>query len=157
MPRGRKPEPKRRPARTPRPARTFGVYRPAERLIYQYWDGQTDRKGDPLELFRRLTTYDGLALDVDAQLALGETREAPKALTRVIGAVRDVFRVKPMDEGGLPEAECLGLLLHFMTFIAGVQRDLAPLPTSPPPTDCPAANGSTTGPSAASGSTASGR
>jgi hypothetical protein len=147
MARSRKPAP---PA-----ARSFGVFRPKERLIYRYHDGQRDRLGDPLEIVRRLTGRDGFSLDIDGKLAFGETPEAPKALERLVEAVRDVFGVKRLEDGGMTESECLGLLLHFMEYVAEVQRDLAPLPTSPVPTGCPAGNGSTTTRSSDCGSTAS--
>lgn len=126
------------------PPKSFGMFKPTERLIYRYHDGERDRRGDPLELLRRLTGREGLSLEVDAKLATGATPEAPKALGRLVDAVRDVFGVKSLDQGGMTEAECLGLLFHFMQYIAEVQRDFSPLPTSPPPTDSPAANGSTT-------------
>lgn len=136
-------------------ARPFGVFRPKERLIYSYWDGERNRKGDPLELLRRLNGYEGLALKEDAQLAFGSTPEAPRALGRLVGAVREIFGVKRLDDGGLAEAECLGLLVQFLQFITEVQSDAAPLPSSAPPTAGPEAP-STTAASRDSGSTGSG-
>lgn len=144
MPRPRKQQPA---------SRSLGPFKPKERLIYSYWDGQRQRQGDPLALVRSLTSVDGVSLDIDAKLAAGSTPDAPKAMGRLIDAVRTVFGVKPLDDGGLTEAETLALLYHFLEFIQEVQADALPLPKSPGRTDSPA-DGSATDASSASGSTA---
>jgi hypothetical protein len=141
-------------ARARKPVKSSGMFRPKERLIYTYWDGQKDRAGDPLELIRKLTGIDGFSLEHDAKLAAGQTPEATKALGRLVEAVRSAFGVKNLEEGGLTETETLALLHHFLDFLREVQRDAGPLPTSRPSTGCPA-NGSATGNSSASGSAAS--
>lgn len=133
-----------------------GMFRPKERLIYRYWDGRKERLGDPLALVRRLTTYEGLALEVDAKLASGSTPEAPAALGRIVDATRAVFGVQPLEQGGMTEGECLALLYHFMEFVGEVQRDAGPLLKLPGATAGPAAGGSPTASSRDSGSTATG-
>jgi len=140
--------PKSKPPKPAAASRTFAGFRPRERLIYQYHDGTKDRRGDPLALIRQLMTFDGLALDVDVKLAVGQSPEAMTALGRVVAATRSIFGLSDFD------AETLALLLHFLTFIAAVQRDAGPLPTLPDVTASPAGNGSVTANGAACGSAA---
>ena len=108
--------------------------KPDDRLIYHFHDGERDRAIDPLDVQIGLNSIDGFDLDLDSKLATGTSVEAPRALGRVIDAVRRVFRVKRFDEGGLTSGECMSLLYDFSLFILDLKKKLGISQTSSEPT-----------------------
>ncbi len=104
--------------------------RPAQRVVFRYWDGCSDRYADPLMTLRRLDATD-LRLDSDP----GATDEGdPEATARMVTAAREVFHLEPYRETegqprGLTDAEALELLVTFGHFIQALKKNTEPPPT----------------------------
>lgn len=112
----------------------------ATRHIYQYFDGQKQVKADPMQINRDLLAYPGLNLERDIQLTKIAADGNPKiqqaandAYDRLLGAIRQAFKVKTFAEGGLADLECLELFNDFGEWWGEVKKKLNILPTSTKP------------------------
>lgn len=105
-----------------------------ERGLFLFYDGRKWRTVDALETLRAFfllpqdrfdwdTTPDGLK-EPFATVQVATTN-------RIANAVREVFRLKSSDQGGLTETECLNLLSEFRAWIGDVKKNtsLYPIPT----------------------------
>lgn len=142
----------------------FDLYKPHERLIYSYWDGSKTVHADPMILWRKVMAI-GPELSVDIKVANSPMKDAANAHQKMLQKIRDLFGVKPFEEGGLTETESIALFDHFMVY-CNVQKktgrepptspgETSPSTPSPPP---PSGGGSSsasppTGSSSGSGST----
>lgn len=139
----------------------FDIYRPADRLLYHYWDGQRVVDADPLTLYKRLMEK-GPELSIDIKLALSMHPDAVKGHDAAVNKIHHVFRVKPVDEGGLTELESCALFDHFLLYCEELKKNSSLSPTSWPPPGRAASrpgsgvNGRPTQPSSDSGSTGGG-
>lgn len=136
----------------------MGTYRPAERLIYRYWDGFREVAADPLVLHRRLMEKSA-DIEINIKVFRSASKDAPTAYEALIRDVRWAFDVKPLDsEGkGLTEMECVDLLDHFMSMMRDEKKTSQTSSTSRSPSGTsPSSSGDdpTTGPSSECGSTA---
>ena len=96
-------------------------YEPEERHIYSYFDGTKVRKVDPMLLYkakRRKWTD----ITIAWKLAGSISSQAMKGQENLILLIRQVFDVKPLDEGGLTEVECVELLTHFVKYCDELQK-----------------------------------
>ena len=105
-------------------------YRPKERLIYKFFDGEKDRKADPLELHKRMMERSA-DLYRTINLARSQSKDARQGHDEMIKHIRYIFGVKPLGEGGLTEQECMDLLDHFTDFCDGVKKNSPTSPTLP--------------------------
>lgn len=132
------------------------VYTVRQRLIYSYFDGERQVRADPMELYKRVMAV-GPELDIDMKVSRSPSKDAPKAHSEMIAKVRDIFGLKPFEQGGLTQLEALRLLDHFMNF-CGVQKKSSsgpatsaggtspptpPTSEGPPPTERHSGSGST--------------
>jgi hypothetical protein len=121
------------------PVHSFDVYRPAERYIYSYFDGEKIVRADPIELFRRIMSK-GPELRTDIAVSQSASKDAERCHVRMIETIRELFNVKPLDPVkriGLTEAETMDLLNHFFTFNSEVKKNSNEPPTSPTATSQP--------------------
>ncbi len=108
------------------------VYKPKERRIYQYWDGSTMVLADPLVLYRRVMDK-GLEISIDLKVSRSASKDAGTAYANMIKKMRDIFQVKDVVEGGLTEAEVMGLFNHFLEYCENVKKNSGLFQTSAPP------------------------
>ena len=131
-------------------------YRPGQRLIYRYWDGEKVITADPMVLYRRVSDV-GPELSVDIRVTNSISKGAGKAYTNVLKKVREIFSVKSLEEGGLSETETLELLDHFLGYCDGVKKNSRSTLTTATETSAPSAPSSAESPpttnTSASGST----
>ncbi len=151
----RKPKPRRRaPPPTLAANGELAPWRPDERYIYAFFDGERHRRADPEELKKRLRDYaqanpafdlraDTEILQTQAEAAgLNEARAA--AYERLIAATRYVFEVQPFQDlgdgrmRGLTIAQCEDLFWHFALWVEAIKKKQRGSPTSaaatgPPP------------------------
>lgn len=120
------------------------TYRPRDRMIYTYHDGQKYVRADPLVLYKRVMDV-GPELSVDVKVATSISSRAPVALTSVVGRVREIFNVKTLADGGLTDVEVLVLLDHFMLYCDALEKKT-------PPSATPATGTSPTSESSSAGS-----
>lgn len=102
------------------------------RGLFQFFDGKCWRTVDPLQVARDLFTHPRFDWDETPQLLL--TGKAPAQLEafHVIGeAVRAIFRIPPVDQGGLTDRECLDLLTAFRHYLGDVKKNGSLFQTSP--------------------------
>lgn len=109
---------------------TFDVYEPGVRLIYTYFDGQKKIKADPMVLWRKLKDVSGdLHAHSSVAFAPFEVKGKQEALAKVAEYSRKIFGVKPIEDEGLTEKECIDLLHHFWRYCDGVKKNSKDLPT----------------------------
>ena len=129
-----------------RPALAHAGFRPGEQEIFHYWDGERMVAADPLRIHRELHQFPDLHLGLDLKLIQTESdeaaRDAAKSLTRIVEAVRQVFRLKsPTEENGTikgyTDAACLELLTAFGVFLVDLKKKYNPSPMSAPPSEEP--------------------
>jgi len=137
----------------------YDLYHPKERLLYTYWDGTKEVKADPMTLHRKMSAL-GPALSIDIKVSTSQLKDAEVAQGKVIAQIREIFSLKPLEEGGLTEIETLELLDHFMVYCHNIKKKLNPFQTnsvpSPslptvPSTDTPPATANTLDSGSASG------
>lgn len=121
---------------------------PRKRLIFRYWDGETERCADPIAVWRALEECTDFSLDSDPPLAFPREGDGDSDATRrLIAAVQAAFRVQAfLDCGlgrtqGLTELECLSLFLEFDRYVGALKKNTSPSPT--PPEHSPERSGST--------------
>lgn len=110
-----------------------------EREIFVYFDGQSHRRGDPIAIYRGLKDDPQFNLDVHP----GEAEDGDlEAIGIMAGAVRRVFGVKAIDEGGLTEMECADLLRSYLDYTGSLKKnsDTPPTPQLPTVTTTPPAS-----------------
>jgi hypothetical protein len=121
------------------PVHSFDLYKPEERYIYSYFDGERIVRADPIELYRRIMSK-WPELRTDIAVSQSPSKDAGQCHTRMIETIRELFRVKPLDpvqRTGLTEVETIELLNHFFTFNGEVKKNSSEPPTSPTATSPP--------------------
>lgn len=134
------------------------AWRPAERAVYEYFNGKKMVRDDPLEIYRRLMNVWPI-LQSNLNAASTVSKFADRAWDEALSQLRGVFRVQPVVDGGLTSSELQDLADHFVVWCDRVKKNLRPLRTSfpPVPASTPVSSGdvgSATSSSADSGSTA---
>lgn len=94
------------------------------RLLFRFWNGSRFVSSDPFVLLRRLINTD--KFDPDADLKKLKYPD-PKIVTEKIGfvaeGVREIFEIKPFEQGGLTELECVQLLMTFSEYLDTVKKN----------------------------------
>lgn len=102
----------------------FGRVLNRHRLIFSFWDGKQFTSADPFVLLRKLTNTD--KFDMTADLKSLQIPD-PKIISEKIGfiaeGVREIFSLRPFEDGGLSELECVQLLLTFSDFLDRVKKN----------------------------------
>lgn len=107
--------------------------RPDRRNIFQYWDGTRKRRGDPLDIQRKLDLHPEYRYDVHPALAQDGD---PEAVEICLDAIQVAFDLPAFDEAqGLTIDEKVNLLVAFGRFIEAVKKNIWHLPTLRVPTD----------------------
>lgn len=128
------------------------------RNIFRFWDGRENRRVDPLKVWTSLATHPTFELEVHPKRVDLPGRDGAEALQVCVRAVRDVFRIDEMEDGGLTDEECFALLDRFGNWLTALKKNGNPRPTLPPRTghkpcpNCPP-QATPTSDSSASGST----
>lgn len=107
----------------------YNGWKPSERYIFRYWDGEKDRDEDPMELYIRMQDV-GPELDVDLKVARSQLRDNYKGHVKAVEKIRGIFFVKPYKEGGLTNAECLNLLDYFLLWTGFEKKSTSQTQTS---------------------------
>ncbi len=112
----------------------FSFWKRAEsrRDIFAYWDGIKARTADPIVAYRALKDDPKFNLEVHPALIDAGDLEA---IGITAAAVRAAFGVKPLEQGGLTEQECIVLLLDFFGWAAEKKNISSGPVTLPEPTD----------------------
>lgn len=105
------------------------MYRPRERLLYEFWDGEKHVKADPMVLWNALMEV-WPDLIVDMKLANSQHSQATKGWHAQIIKVRKVFSIKPFEEGGLTETESMAILYDFWAWCEELKKNYPQTPTS---------------------------
>ena len=136
----------------------FDLYEPKQRLIYKYFNGDKIVSADPMILHRKMMAK-APDLYIDSKVATFPNKDSGKAQVALTKNIREIFGVKPLDEGGLTELETAELWKSFLIYCEWVKKNWNPPPTSPEGTSDPTGPSSGGSPptlnTSASGSTAS--
>lgn len=108
-----------------------------KRAIFSYYDGEKETLGDPLAIMRSFMVklkVEGFDLAELIQTIAPVDKEGPPvdelrfsdAVDTLLPAIRDAFKVKPLDQGGLTEAETLDLLSQFLEFQMELKKNTEP-------------------------------
>lgn len=121
-------------------------WRDQDRVIFRYYDGTRNRVADPLQVVGKLRTQNAtyledlelLGKDVNTvppgNLRADLTRQREDAILRLIQVSRSVFNIPGLTEqGGLTDAEVIGVLTSFFAWMEHMAQEAAPFATSPPP------------------------
>lgn len=92
----------------------FGLRR-RQRDIFTFWDGQKERRIDPLPAWYKMSVDPECVPARDCKLADAGDRES---VLKVLAMTRRMFDVKPLEQGGLTEYETSNLFAEFMAFIS---------------------------------------
>lgn len=96
-------------------------YMPRERFIYSFWDGEKQRKVDPLVYYKRMRRR-WTDITIAWKVAGSISSKAVEGQEKLIDAIRDVFQVKNHESGGLSEIECVELIIHFVAYCDALQK-----------------------------------
>lgn len=108
------------------------------RGLFQFHDGRRWRQVDPLVVARGFWTHPSFDWDETPRLLQsGNSSIQLQAFQSIAGAVRDVFCVRELSEGGLCEQECLDLLSSFRQYLGDVKKNGSLFPISAEPTASP--------------------
>lgn len=113
------------------------------RNIFVYWDGDAERRIDPLKAYRDLYNHDEFRMDIHPVAA---EEGDDDALTIFLSAMREVFGLKEYDastDTGLPIAETCTLFVDFCDYIENLKKNTEHFATSQPATEStsPESNG----------------
>src|ERR1700678_845775 len=91
---------------------TWNCYTPGDCLIYSYFAGKLQRQADPMELFLKIKAAQP-GLGIDASVAsIDQMKDSDKAKKALATKLREIFNVKPFEEGGLTVTEIIDLWTH---------------------------------------------
>ena len=99
------------------------------RNIFRFWDGRRYRRVDPWTAYRATLDYDGWNWDETPKLIAQDGEEEAMlrlkldAIQTAVDMVRKVFGVRPVDQRGLTEEECIALLWQFSSFVFAVKKN----------------------------------
>lgn len=122
-----------------------------DRNIFEFWDGSRTwlgrkklRRIDPFVAYKATFHYPGFSWErTMAELAMEPIGTDPKdiefqlrgklaALEVAAACTRSVMQIKPLDQGGLTDQECVWLLHEFEQFVLGEKKNGRQPQNSPP-------------------------
>jgi hypothetical protein len=111
--------------------RRDGIYRPAERRIFRYWNGERWVDGDPMVIHRRIMDVVG---DFTAYCiaASSPMKDAESATCRACEMIRVFFDLKPLigndAAGTLTNEDCVDLFVTYRAWQARLKKNLRNTP-----------------------------
>ena len=110
-----------------------------QREIFRYSNGQKTVCADPAVLYRRFLKAVGgeqSLQDIDQQALSDDMELAGAAGEKLLGAIRDAFNLKPLDEdgNGATEPEQLKAYTDFLEYLSESKKKVDSTPTWQPPT-----------------------
>jgi hypothetical protein len=94
------------------------------RLLFRYWDGSRYVSADPFVIFRALVNTEKFDPETDIKaLQIPDPKIISKKISYIAEGVREIFNLKPFDQGGLAELECVNLLTQFSEFMNAVKKN----------------------------------
>lgn len=124
-----------------------------KREIFEYWDGQSTRRADPLLLWRNMlsSTTCSAERDLPAAFGFGEEGKAveydAESESRVLALTLELFEITAYSEDnptGLTIAERLELLTSFLQYMGELKKKHSFSLTLPVPSDPKSSDESTT-------------
>lgn len=112
------------------------VFRPDERYIYNYWDGEKMVRADPMVLWGKFMTV-WPELSVDIKLAFSNHSDSFKGRENITIKGRQIFSLKETGEGGLSGEQIMNLMDHFIKYCNHLKKNtsnsaISARETSPP-------------------------
>lgn len=108
----------------------WDLYKPKERKVYRFFDGEKEILADPMLLYKRFMDV-APEMRISWKVARSPSKDATKAHNDLIGNIRRIFELKPLAEGGLSEPEVEDLLDHFLIYVERIKKNSRPSATSP--------------------------
>ena len=127
----------------------WDVYKPRQRLIWSYYNGERLVQADPLVLWKQIMAV-APALDIDFKVSQSVSRNAETAHKALVQRIRDIFHIKSLENdfevvNTLTDAECIDLLNKFLSYCGWVKKNSSNSVTTAtatsPPTDSPTSAG----------------
>lgn len=107
-----------------------------KRDFFRFFDGSRWRAVDPLPIARALFSHSKFDWDETPKLLRsGQATIEIQAAEIIAKAAREVFRIKPAEQGGLTELECVDLVTAFQDYLGNVKKNSSLFRTSPEPTE----------------------
>ncbi|RJQ24623.1 hypothetical protein C4577_07590 [Candidatus Parcubacteria bacterium] len=97
-------------------------YKPKDRLLFSYFNGEKTIKADPMVLHRKLMEV-GTELSLDMQVASSPSKDRIKAQIAMVEKIQGIFSLKKYEDGGLTEVECGELLDNFMDWCNKLKKN----------------------------------
>lgn len=132
------------------------------RSIFAYWDGARTRRVDPMAVWQALTDHPRFDWETTPKLidlpgdSKADRKLSMESLALTAEAVRLAFDLPDVEEGGLTQWECVGLLTQFVGYLEGLKKSTGRTPTSRERSGPGSSAGSATSNGSASGSTVTG-
>jgi hypothetical protein len=109
------------------------------RRIYRFFDGKRWRSIDPMVPFRTLAQHERFDWEKTPQELAAAQQIGDKTLffqsaSNTVDAIRQGFGLKPFDQGGLTEFECVDLLLRFQEWLNVLKKNTSTPQISMEPT-----------------------
>lgn len=98
------------------------IYKPKDRLIFKYFDGEKIVSADPMVVYRRMIDV-SIDLNADITIATSPSKAAPEAYQKMVEKLRKIFQVKPLELGGLTENETFLVYINFSNFCDFVKKN----------------------------------
>jgi hypothetical protein len=102
-----------------------------DRRIFRFWDGRKWTSIDPMIPFRILAQHKDFDWEETPKLiAMPDKKVWLEAYQLEVSAVREAFGVRPFNDDGLTEAECIDLLVAFSIWQVDVKKNSSMPPIS---------------------------
>ena len=119
----------------------LGYFGRNNRGIFRFWNGRRWVGVDPIPVARALLSHPEFAWDETPKLTDDPDVEVAADAIRIsAAAVRDAFGIKPLEQGGLTEAECCQILWAFREYLGIVKKNGSGPLISPEPTESAASD-----------------
>lgn len=107
---------------------SLDMYKPNERNIYKYHNGQSWIRADPMVLYKRIMEK-APEIQVEMSVSNSISKDAIKAHSDLINRLRGIFDIKTLEAGGLTESEVIQLFDHFMEYVDTIKKNSRKLAT----------------------------
>jgi hypothetical protein len=110
-------------------------FKPKEdNYVFVYWDGDKEVTIDPIVYYRKvLLSKVALFTPKTIMELLAEEENGFENYNKMVAKIREIFAIKPKEEGGLSEYKCLEVFHQFIGFCNGVMGlPVAPIDRSKP-------------------------
>lgn len=117
----------------------WDYYKPIDRYVYKYHDGEKEVTADPMVLYKKVMAKWPIIGKFLAEYKAVTDAETLARHDQLIAAIRELFGIKKLEEGGLSEQETLDLFNHFRIYANIISPEQpAPLPEPVKPAQEPA-------------------